>query len=342
MKPDVYYNEIDVGAQRWLRELMHEGLIPRGHIDGRPIQDVRADDLRGYGTCHFFAGIGVWAYALGCASFDLGGVTWTGSCPCQPFSVAGKGGGFDDPRHLWPHWVRLIEECRPDRILGEQSANAGAWVDLVRTDLEALDYAFGSPDLPAAGFGGAHIRPRFYWLADADNAEWWADRAPGNVGDWPHAGRVQGAGDPGDGGALRWLGDADGGLRGRGICGPGEGLSAPDGHAAQLRDRGSSPGDPAFGLGDAGQPGLSDAQFGILRRPGRWPTGRATEQPSRASGARVDWLLCRSGVFRPVEPGLAPLVTEAPARMAALRGFGNALDAEVATQFVQAYLRSLP
>jgi hypothetical protein len=48
---------------------------------------------------------------------------WTGSCPCQPFSAAGKGGGFADERHLWPAFHWLIEQCRPELVLGEQVAS---------------------------------------------------------------------------------------------------------------------------------------------------------------------------------------------------------------------------
>jgi DNA (cytosine-5)-methyltransferase 1 len=66
---------------------------------------------------------------------------WTGSCPCPSFSAAGKGEGFDDARHLWPDWARLIRECKPPVIFGEQADDAigYGWLDLVQTDLEAAD-----------------------------------------------------------------------------------------------------------------------------------------------------------------------------------------------------------
>jgi hypothetical protein len=59
----------------------------------------------------------VWSYALRLAGWPDDRPVWTGSCPCGPFSVAGKKLGFADPRHLWPEWFRLIGECRPDRAL---------------------------------------------------------------------------------------------------------------------------------------------------------------------------------------------------------------------------------
>ena len=60
----VYYNEHDTFAAAWLRELIADGQIPQGDVDERDIQTLTADDVRGYRQCHFFAGIGGWAYAL--------------------------------------------------------------------------------------------------------------------------------------------------------------------------------------------------------------------------------------------------------------------------------------
>jgi DNA (cytosine-5)-methyltransferase 1 len=197
-----YYNENDRQKAQTLRNLIEEGAIAHGYVDERPIQAVQPEDLAGFVQCHFFAGGGVWSHALRLAGWPDDRPVWTGSCPCGPFSVAGKKLGFEDPRHLWPEWFRLVSECRPDRIFGEQSDAADAWIDLVSTDLESRGYAIGSPDIPAAGFGGAHIRQRFYWVADSDNTEWWSERAPWHDGSWPKTGRVQGDGDAGVGGAL--------------------------------------------------------------------------------------------------------------------------------------------
>nr|DAM17045.1 MAG TPA: Cytosine specific methyltransferase [Caudoviricetes sp.] len=157
-----YYNEIDPYAAQWLRNLIAGGHIAPGEVDERSIEDVTPDDLRGFTQCHFFAGIGVWSHSLRLAGWPDDKPVWTGSCPCQPFSAAGKGDGFADERHLWPHFFHLISECRPKHVFGEQVAagNANAWFDLVQADLEGVGYAFGLVPFTSAGIGAPHIRER--------------------------------------------------------------------------------------------------------------------------------------------------------------------------------------
>lgn len=176
-----FYNENDPFAAQWLRNLIAAGHIAPGVVDERSIEDVTPDDLRGFTQCHFFAGVGVWSLALRRAGWPDNKPVWTGSCPCQPFSAAGKGNGFADERHLWPAFFHLISECKPGVIFGEQVASKDGlgWLDLVQTDLEATNYAVGAVDLCAAGFGAPHIRPRLYWVADTIGGE-----LPGGGGVW--------------------------------------------------------------------------------------------------------------------------------------------------------------
>jgi DNA (cytosine-5)-methyltransferase 1 len=172
-----YYNEHDPKAAAWLRELIKEGLIADGEVDTRSITDVQPSDLRGLTQCHFFAGIGGWSYALRLAGWDDARPVWTGSCPCQPFSAAGAQAGGDDPRHLWPAWFRLIKECQPHTVFGEQveSAVAHGWLDLVCDDLEGEGYAVGAVGLPACSVGAPHIRQRLWFVADAGCDQRWAE-----------------------------------------------------------------------------------------------------------------------------------------------------------------------
>lgn len=148
-----YYNEVDPHAAQWLRNLIAAKLITGGEVDTRSILDVRPGELAGFDRCHFFAGIGVWDYALGLAEWPTDRPVWTGSCPCQPFSAAGGRGGFADERHLWPAFFHLIRECRPATVLGEQVASKDGlgWLDLVQADLEGEGYAVGAADLCAPG-----------------------------------------------------------------------------------------------------------------------------------------------------------------------------------------------
>ncbi|EDD7982957.1 hypothetical protein BXK42_12030 [Salmonella enterica subsp. enterica serovar Kottbus] len=166
-----YYNEINPFAAAWLRNLIDAGCIAPGVVDTRSIEEVTANDLKGFTQCHFFAGIGVWSYALRCAGWPDSRPVWTGSCPCQPFSQSGKRRGFNDPRHLWPTWRQLIKECAPYVIFGEQVASKDGltWFDVVQLDLEEAGYAVAVIDFCAAGIGAPHIRQRLFWVADADS-----------------------------------------------------------------------------------------------------------------------------------------------------------------------------
>ena len=162
-----YYNEIEPFSVDWLHNLMDAEAIPQGVIDDRSIEDVEPADLEGFVQCHFFCGIAGWPQALTLAEWPLERRCWTGSCPCQPFSSIGQRQGEKDRRHLWPAFCRLITECQPPTVFGEQVAGpiGREWLAAVRLDLESVGYACGSSDLPAASVGAPHIRQRLYWVA---------------------------------------------------------------------------------------------------------------------------------------------------------------------------------
>lgn len=173
-----YYNEIDPHAAQWLRNLIAGGHIAAGDVDERSITDVRSDDVRGYRQCHFFAGIGGWSLAMRLAGWPDERPAWTGSVPCQPYSVAsvGHGGaqGPRDERDLWPPFFGLLRELAPTTVFGEQVASSiqWGWWDRAALDLESAGYAAASAVLRADAYGADHERKRLYWLADAGRARW--------------------------------------------------------------------------------------------------------------------------------------------------------------------------
>ena len=352
------YNEIDSYAASWLRNLVNADLIAGGEVDERSIEDLEPSDLTGTRQFHAFAGIGAWSYALRLAGVPDDAAVWTGSCPCQPFSIAGRGRGTDDPRHLWPAWFRLIRECRPPVVFGEQVASpAGrAWLDAVSADLEEVGYAVGAADLCAAGVGAPHIRQRLYFVAYAlptERPEGWTGTgrrsATRSGGDGrvvfaeslrPERGEEAGreAGHrPQLGGEARLVGHAD---AARLPLGPG----TEDGRGS-VRDEGPT----TTATSSARRVGEPDRSRSL-------PRGEAAEtmgyggpvDPAGGRGATcgpwhpADWLPCRDGKLRPVEPGTFPLAHGAPARVGRLRAYGNAIVPQVAAAFVRAAIHPEP
>lgn len=376
--PGAYFNEFDPKAAAWLRELIKQGHIAPGDVDERSIEDVRPDDLRGYAQCHFFAGIGVWSFALRRAGWADDRPVWTGSCPCQPFSAAGKGGGFDDERHLWPAFHHLIRECGPGIVFGEQVASKDGlgWLDLVSADLEGSGYASGAVDLCAAGVGAPHIRQRLWWVGErlehpaGDGRQQWRAEPSGR-------GVASGCG-------LVGLADADdtrpqgrigvperASERAAGASSLGGGLADADhaerrpdatgGHDSDGQDAGRAQGASDV-EGRGGVIGLADAERsergtlglrGLREVRGAESGGAAAElagsggdsgpertRPVDGFWRDADWLFCRDGKWRPTKSGIFPLAHGYPERVGLLRGAGNAIVAPAAQAFIEAYEES--
>lgn len=298
-----YYNEWDKGAAAWLRELIKQGQIPFGVVDERSITEVKPEDLDGFTQCHFFAGIGGWPLALRLAGVSEDTPLWTGSPPCQPFSAAGKQLGQFDPRHLAPVFLDLIGECRPPVLFGEQVAPAIAksWMCDLQTHLEGEDYAVGFAVLPACSVGAPHKRERLFFGAHelADANNARPQRREG----MPECAYQQPVG----------AGSVESELAYSSQCGRGK---------ERENTRGGTIGDSEEG----------------------WTSRRGTSSGDNATNSQhgfwsdADWLGCRDGKFRPVEPGTFPLANGVPARVGRLRGYGNAIVPQVAAEFIKAFM----
>jgi len=300
-----YYNEIDPDAAEQLRNLIAAGDIAPGDVDTRSIEDVRPDELKGYTQCHFFAGIGGWSHALRLAGWPDERPVWTGSCPCQPFSTAGKGKGLADERHLWPAFEWLIGERRPDTVFGEQvsSPDGRAWLDIVSTDMEGKGYAFGAIAAVACSVGAPMLRQRTYWVADTAGGGRREERQDcRRRGEGDSAQRVA----PGSscGGNAPWLAD-------------------PDSSRCESRGKASAP----LGYGCGAEP---DADTGGHGQPG----------PTNGFWRAADWLKGRDERWRPVQPGTFVLVDGLPAGLVKvlLKGFGNAIVPQQAAEFIESWM----
>lgn len=93
----------------------------------------------------------------------------TAGYPCQPFSVAGRRRGHNDPRHLWPHIARIIGECQPRYIFLENvPGHVSKGFSEVCADLQGMGYDISAGIFSAAEVGAPHIRQRLFALAYPD------------------------------------------------------------------------------------------------------------------------------------------------------------------------------
>ena len=295
-----YYNDTDPFVCDWLAELMRDGLISGGDIDRRSITDIDPTDLDGYARCHFFAGIGGWDLALQMAGWPDDIEVWTGSCPCQPFSSAGKRLGTDDERHLWPAFSALIAERRPATVFGEQvaSSDGRAWLAGVFADLEAMGYRAAGADLCAAGVAAPHRRQRLWWVADT-------------------------------------IGESNGGQSRDGVR-----KASSTSREARKRQRIGSHhwagGGDSGGLGNTNRAGFREHRGAVAVGPKqsspelRGGIGHVRcEEPERTVLRRA-----------PAEPSLFPVAHGVSNRVGIMRGAGNAIVPQVAAEFVAAYMEA--
>ena len=331
-----YYNENNPEAAAWLRQLIKNGDIADGEVDERSILEVCATDIKegGFTQHHFFAGVGVWSYALRQAEWPDELPVTSASLPCQPFSIAGNKKGKEDERHLLPHFLTLVRECNFNILFGEQVTDAikHGWLDDLQTVMEAEDYAVGHCVLGAHSVNAAHQRQRLFWVADTCS-----ERSQGRVSGWSDTEWEI---------LNRYLG------RGRPDCRVGN--TEYNGCAAVEINRGN---DPTI-LSDSERSNLS-FKF------------KGTSPPANVSNESIEWIVCADNKYRPIPQGIEPLVEAVEpgtlsvddgatdgmvrsrnpgeqvdvnntyeARAMRIKGYGNAIVAGVATEFIEAFMET--
>lgn len=370
LKPWAYYNEWDEYAAHRLRQNIAQGLIMPGFVDNRSIKEVMPDDLEGFTQCHFFAGLGLWSYSARRAGWPDARPLWTGSCPCQPFSAAGKQGGTDDPRHLWPDLFRLTRAGRPPELMGEQVAGSAGygWFDGVRSDLESEGYAGRAVDFPACSIDAPHIRNRLYWIAqrmaqpngsqrdgrtvepqrreEGRTAVGRLDARSGGVGLADTEGGRGGTGlrevRPEQDGALTANGDVCCGasdLDNPESIGRGEGLSAAELRRWWATIAGADALERHIGLADTAGIGRQIQASGEQSAVD-WSVGHPDTHRNGSFWSDAEWIKCHDGKARRTQPGLRLLVDGYSNRISDWRTTGNAISPEVAIQVIAAYLET--
>lgn len=108
-----------------------------------------------------------------------------GGPPCQPFSIAGKQAGADDPRNMWPDFVRCVLQTRPRAFIAE---NVPGMLDrkfesfISENIIAPLDgsYTIFKFKLAAHDFGVPQARRRVFFVGfrAARDAARWVQPAP--------------------------------------------------------------------------------------------------------------------------------------------------------------------
>lgn len=335
----VYYNEIDEKKAAALRQLIYEGYLPEGVVDTRDIREVKADELREFTQCHFFAGYGGWAFALQYAGISTDEPIWTGSCPCQSFSVAGKKKGKEDDRHLLPVWQKLIIESGVPKVFGEQvsAAIAYGWLDDVHEGLEAEGYTIGKAVLPACSVGAAHQRNRLWFVAYSrcnEHQRWSSLSHPTSAADrekreneskgqekWQWA-----FNESSNGGSRMCSTMADPESKRSGITGNYSGKEGfESGDEAQLNERINSSGLMADTISERGRSGNFERQ-----------NAEYVDPSSKGFWDDVIWIPGPDGKHRPVKPDIQLLVNGFEQRASLLHAAGDGIVPQLAAEFIKA------
>jgi len=220
----------------------------------------------------------------------------TGGFPCQPYSLAGQRRGASDDRALWPEMLRVIDDAKPEWVLGENVAGIITLeLDRVLSDLEGIGYAAWPLVIPACALDARHRRDRIWIVAHAERAE----RRPHNDGrgcaEQRQDSEGQAASGAGKRGAL--LADAD--------------------ETGRREQRRAEPVGAEYAAAECPGEDVSDDGCGCGQGEGASLCGQS--QPARWES----------------EPGVGRVADGIPNRTHRLRGLGNAIVPQVASEILQ-------
>ena len=280
-----------------------------------------------------------------------------GGFPCQPFSQAGKQQAQDDARHLWPEMFRLIRECRPTWVVGENVAGLiRLGLDEVLTDLESEGYSTRTFNIPACSVGAPHLRQRLWIVAHSDSESEPDGSFDGNAGQrqlgFEFVAHTKSIGH-GQGGEQRDIYGADGGQVGE--------------RGAVLTSASEQSEDVAEDVGNAQHDGLPSIKVsgGLLNQSEKQKGKKKVGKSERTSGASAHvadsdrdgrgrgrstkssgrksrmehWSggeCNRSEEWWEVEPSVGRLVDGLPNRVPQLRALGNSIIPQIAQKIAQA------
>jgi len=251
-----------------------------------------------------------------------------GGFPCQPFSAAGKQGGRDDDRDLWPEMFRVIREVQPTWVIGENVAGfVNMELDRTLSDLEGAGYACQTFDIPAVGVDAPHIRHRVWIVANASERRC-SEQGEGE-NQQPRRTQAVGAGEgmadteshrrnKGSGQSHREHTEKD--RERQGNFGGIHAGNVADTASERCREAGPSIERPAtrFTGSSVVSNSTGSEQIGWRDRSGRWQ--RSTFESQLLAGIRSEW--------HP-EPAVGRVANGIPQRVDRLKGLGNAVVPQI-------------